>query len=96
MPNFFVKEKYVPHYKNLQLYLRLGLKLKRIHRVLELNQSQWLKPCIEFNTEKINENTVFGKTMENFRNRIEVKLANNEKKLFKIYTKIKLYVAQNI
>ena len=27
--NFFDKEKYVPHYENLQLYLRLGLKLKK-------------------------------------------------------------------
>ena len=43
VPNFFDKEKYVLHYGNLQLYLRLGLKLKQIHRVLEFNQSQWLK-----------------------------------------------------
>ena len=42
MPNFF--EKFVINYKNLQIYLRLGLKLKRIHRILEFNQSQWLKP----------------------------------------------------
>ena len=48
--NFFDKEKYVLHFENLQLYLRLGLKLKNIHRVLEFSQSQWLKPYIEFNT----------------------------------------------
>ena len=40
------------HYKNLQLYLRLGLKLKKIHCILEFNQSQWIKPYIEFNTRK--------------------------------------------
>ena len=28
-PNFFDKEKYVIHYKNLKRYLRLGLKLKK-------------------------------------------------------------------
>ena len=50
--NFFEKEKYVLHYENFQLYLRLGLKLKKIHCVLELNQSQWLKPYIELNTQK--------------------------------------------
>ena len=52
VPNFFDKEKYVIHYKNLKLYLRLGLKLKKIHHVLEFNQSQWLKQYAELNTQK--------------------------------------------
>ena len=52
MPNFFDKEKYAIHYQNMQLYVRLGLKLKTIHHVLELTQSQWLKPYVEFNTQK--------------------------------------------
>ena len=54
VPNFFDKEKYVLHYENLQLHLRLGLKLKQIHRILEFNQSQCLtlKPSIEYNTQK--------------------------------------------
>ena len=50
VPKFFDKEKYVIYYKKLLLYLRLELKLKRIYRVLELNQSQWLKQYVEFNT----------------------------------------------
>ena len=51
LPNFFNKEKYVIHYENLELYLRWGLKLK-IYRVLEFNQSQWLKQHVELNTQK--------------------------------------------
>ena len=52
MPKFFDKEKYVLHYENLQLYLRPGLKLKKTDCVLEFNPSKWLKPYIEFNTQK--------------------------------------------
>ena len=52
MPNFFDKEKYVLHYDNLPPYLRPGLKLKKIHHILEFNQSQWLKPYIDFKTQK--------------------------------------------
>ena len=52
VPNFFDKEKYVLHYENLQIFLRLGLKLKKIYCVLEFNQTRWLKPYIEFNTQK--------------------------------------------
>ena len=40
------------HYENLKLYLRLKLKLTKINRVLELNQSQWLKEYVEFNSQK--------------------------------------------
>ena len=35
LPDFFDKKRHVIHYENLQLYLRLGLKPKKIHRVLE-------------------------------------------------------------
>ena len=51
VPNFFDKEKYVIHYENFKLYLRLELKPKKIRRVLEFNQSQWLKQYVEFKTQ---------------------------------------------
>ena len=44
IPNLRDKERYVLHYRNLQLYLSLGLKLKKIHRALEFSQSNWLEP----------------------------------------------------
>ena len=88
------------HYENLQLYLRLGVKLKKLHHALEINQSQWLKQCVEFNTQKrieaekngdkdgkalykLMKNTVYEKTMENLRNRINVKLLSNKKNYLK-------------
>ena len=51
VPNLFDKERYLIHYENFQLYLRLGLKQKNVHPVLEFNHSQWLKQYIEFNKQ---------------------------------------------
>ena len=54
IPNLVSKTNYVVHYRNLQLYLSLGVKLTKMHRVLRFEQSDWMKKCIDFNTEKKN------------------------------------------
>ena len=103
------KTNYVVHYRHLQLYLSLGMKLAKIHSVLEFKQSDWIIKYIDFNTKKIMNaandfekdifklmiNSVYGKTMENLRKRMNVRLVNNEKDFLK-YTSRPTYITHKI
>ena len=51
-PNRFDKTNYVFHYENLRFYIKHGLQLLKVPRILKFRQSAWIKPYIDFNTAK--------------------------------------------
>ena len=84
------------------------MKVTKIHRILTFKQSDWMNKYINFNTEKKNANndfekdflklmtnSIYGKTMENLRKIINVRLVNNERDFLK-YTSRPTYVTHKI
>ena len=81
VPKLMSKKNYVVHYRNLKYYISQGLIFKKVRKILEFKQSAWMKPYIDFNTQKRKEatseadknqfkllnNAVYSKTMENMR-----------------------------
>ena len=83
IPNLWNKKEYVIHYENLKQYESLGLNIKKIHRGIKLEE----KNEFEKDFFKLMNNSVFGKTMENIRNRVDIKLVNDEKQAKKLTAK---------
>ena len=98
IPNLNSKEKYVIHHEALKQYLKLGLKLVKVHRGIKFSEEAFMKSYIDKNTKlrakaksefekdffKLMNNSVFGKTMENIRNRVDVQLVTSEAKASKL------------
>ena len=92
--NLSNKKNNVTHINSLKQALNHGLKFKKIHRAIEFNKKEWLKPYIYMNTElrkaaendfekdlfKLMNNSVFGKTMENITKHSDIKLVRTDKK----------------
>ena len=105
IPTLNDKERYVLHEKNLELYLNHGLRLKKVHRVLQFHEKPWIKKIyiyIDFNIEKRKNdffksmnNSVFGKTMENLRKRCNVKLVPDKDNFLRLSSK-PTYVSSKI
>ncbi|VDI52955.1 Hypothetical predicted protein [Mytilus galloprovincialis] len=101
VPHLGKREKYTLHYRNLKMYLDMGMKLTKVHRIIGFKQSPWLKTYIDLNTRlraaaktdsereffKLMNNSVFGKTMENIRKRVDVRLVTTEKQALKLVAK---------
>ncbi|XP_055316607.1 uncharacterized protein LOC129576103 [Sitodiplosis mosellana] len=82
------KRNYLIHYRMLKLALKHGLILKKVHKVIQFEQTAWLKSYIELNTNmrakanndfekelyKLMNNAIFGKCMENVRSRVDIRL----------------------
>lgn len=90
MLTLYDKKNYIIHYRMLKLVLEHGLVLKKVHRVLQFRQSKWLEEYINLNTQyrseatnqfekdfyKLMNNTIYGRTLENLRNRSDIRLVN--------------------
>ena len=93
----------------MKYYLSPRLIFKKVHKILEFKQSAWVKPYIDFNTQKRKEatneadknlfkllnNAVYGKTMENMRKRIKIRITKTQED-FLNYASRPTYISHNI
>jgi len=101
IPNLQDKTNYVLHYRNLKLYKHLGLVVTKVHRVLSFTQAPWMRSYIEKNTQlrqcaksefqkdmfKLLNNAVFGKSLQNCRNYMDLKLVSSPLRAKKLIAK---------
>ena len=104
------KKNYIVHINVLKQALDHGLKLRKVHRIIEFEQEAWLKEYIDVNTElrkkatndfekdffKLMNNAVFGKTMENVRKHRDIKLVKTDKKRNKLVSELNFHTMKLI
>ena len=98
------KKNYLIHYRMLKFYIRHGMEVEKVHTVISFKQRKWSEKYINFNTQKRNKaknkfendfykllnNSFYGKTRENIRNRIKVEFIRkaDTKKFIKQQSKL--------
>ena len=101
IPHLMEHKNYCIHYRSLKFVEKLGVKIGEVHNIVSFKQKAWLKPYIDFNTDKRKEaknefekdffklmnNAVFGKTMENVRNRMDLHLTTCDDNAIKWFSK---------
>ena len=101
VPNLNDKKHYVADIRNIAYYQQKGLIVSKVHRVVTFRKEKWLKPYVDFNTSmrakattdfekdfyKLCVNAIFGKSMENLRNRVDIHFVTANEKWGKHATK---------
>ena len=101
VPNLYDKKNYVIHIRALDQAISHRLILEKIHHAIEFDQSSWMKPYIDFNTQlrtkatndfekefyKLMNNAVFAKAMENIRKQRNIKLVTSRESYLKTVMK---------
>jgi len=101
IPNLMNKNNYIVHHEALRFYIKHGLKVTKVHRAIRYKEKDFLKEYIDLNTSmrtktnkdfekdfyKLMNNAVFGKTMENVENRMELDIVSNDQRLQKCVNK---------
>jgi len=102
VPHLYEHKNYCLHYRNLKFIKSLGVEIGTVHNVVSFIQEPWMKPYIDFNTDKrkdaknefekdffkLMNNAVFGKPMENVKNRANIHATTSDTNAVKWFSKM--------